>query len=142
MEKKNRVTKSQRLSDIKALLLGEEVSFGTTLNDALTTIDHELELLAKKNSGSSNGEKKLTATQVENENFKNLILDFLGSLDEESDGATCTEILQGIPELSNYQVTKVSGLIHQLCPACERHPKGTGQVVYSDIKGKRYFRLA
>ena len=67
-EKKIRITKAQRFEDIKALLTGGEVKHGTTMEIAMTVIDHELELLRKKNS--SGGDKKLTPTQQENESLK------------------------------------------------------------------------
>ena len=50
MEKAKKVTKAQRFEDIKALLTGEDVVYGTDVDTALAVIDHELELLAKKNS--------------------------------------------------------------------------------------------
>jgi hypothetical protein len=133
MEKKNRITKADRFNDIKFLLKGEIAPNGTTVDDAIIVLDHELELLAKKNSGGSNGPKKPTATQIENENLKNLICDYLR---ENPDGATCTQILKAIPELGEYQVQKVSGLVRQM------GPKGDGRVTSKEVKGKPVFMLA
>ena len=70
MEKTMRITKAMRYADLKAMLNGEAVTYGTTLADALAFIDKEVSLLAKKNSG----EKKPTKAQEENEGYKALIL--------------------------------------------------------------------
>ena len=69
--------------------------------DMVTFIDHELELLNKKSSA----ERKPTATQIENENFKKLIFNHLVELGT----AKCIKELQTdipeIAELSNQRVT-------------------------------------
>lgn len=129
MEKKIRITKAQRFEDIKALLNGEGVMYGTTIEIANDFIDHEMELLAKKNSSDS---KKLTAKQVENEHFKERIVEFLLTLSHDSKGVTCTEILKAIPEMESNQ--KVSALMTQL--------KTMGTVVAERDKGKTLFSLA
>lgn len=130
-EKKIRVTKAQRFEDIKALLNGEAVTYGTTVEVACEVLDHELELLAKKNAG---GDKKMTPTQKENEGYKEQILEFLAGLPEDSKGVTCTEILKGIPALSDFSNQKVSALVRQL--------KNAGRVVSTEVKGKALFSLA
>jgi hypothetical protein len=132
MEKVMRVTKAQRFEDIKALLTGGIATHGTTVEDAITVLDHEMELLAKKNSGSS-GEKKPTATQVANEDYKAQILEFLATIPADSDGVTCTEILKGVPALADYQVQKVAALVRQL--------KAAGRVTSKEVKGKSLFTL-
>lgn len=124
-EKKIRITKAQRFEDIKALLNGETPTYGTTLEIAMEVLDHELELLAKKNS-SGTGDKKLTETQQKNEEHKQRILEYLAGLPEDCEGVTCTEILKAIPELSEYQVQKVSALLSRL--------KLAGRV--NSVKGK------
>jgi hypothetical protein len=127
-----RVTKAQRFEDIKALLNGEAVKYGTSVEDAIKVLDHEMELLAKKNSGSSS-EKKPTATQKDNEGYKELILEYLTTIPADSDGATCTEILKGIPALGEFQVQKVSALMRQL--------RAAGRVTSKEVKGKALFSL-
>ena len=66
MEKTNktRITKAMRFEDIKAMLNGQPVTYGTTTEDAVDFIEYEVALLAKKNSGEN---KKQTKTQQENE---------------------------------------------------------------------------
>lgn len=129
-EKKIRVTKAQRFEDIKALLNGENVAYGTTIEIAVEVIDHELELLAKKNSG----DKKMTSAQQENEGYKAEILEYLRTLPPESDGVTCTDILKNVPSLSAYQVQKVASLVRQL--------KLAGMVNAKEVKGKSLFSIA
>lgn len=131
-EKKIRITKAQRFEDIKALLTGEAVTYGTTVDIAVGVIDHELELLAKKNS--STGNKKLTPTQQENEALKEQIVEFLSTLPDDSDGMTCTEILKSVPALTDFSNQKVAALVRQLT---EAH-----RIVATKKKGKSLFRMA
>lgn len=110
MEKITRITKSQRFYDIIALLNGEAVSHGTTPAIAQQFIEHEIELLAKKNAKT--GEKKLTPKQIENEGFKTRIVEHLSTLPEDSMGITCTAIWKAVPEMTSNQ--HVSSLVRQL----------------------------
>lgn len=127
MEKTTRITKAMRFEDIKALLNGQPVTYGTSIEDAVDFIDHEVNLLAKKNSGEN---KKPTKAQEENEGYKALILEFL----TDKNGVTCTDILKGVPVLSEFSNQKISALMRQLRLA--------GKVTVDEVKGKSLFRLA
>lgn len=127
MEKTTRITKAMRFEDIKALLNGQPVTYGTSIEDAVDFIDHEVNLLAKKNSGEN---KKQTKAQEENEGYKTLILEFLA----DKDGVTCTDILKGVPTLFEFSNQKISALMRQLRLA--------GKVTVNEVKGKSLFRLA
>lgn len=84
-------------------------------------IDHEIELLNKKN-----GSKKPTKTQLANEDFKAVILD---SLDGKM---TVSEINKAyLPDLS---AQRVSALVKAL--------KDEGKVKRTEIKRVAYFELA
>lgn len=131
MEKTTRITKAMRFEDIKALLNGMTAQYGTTLEDAISFIDHEVELLARKNSG---GDKKQTAAQKENEGYKGLIVEFLAGLPDDSKGVTCTEITKSIPAFKDFNNQKISALVRQL--------KLADKVVSEEVKGKSLFRLA
>jgi hypothetical protein len=89
-------------------------------------INHELELLAKKNSA----EKKPTAVQVANEGIKSAIVEGM----QENRLYTVTEIIKEIPECAELTNQRVSALLRQLydCaePAIER----------VEEKRKAYFR--
>lgn len=89
-------------------------------------IEHELELLAKKNSG----EKKPTATQKENENIKAVIVEVL------SDGVARTigEICKSNEALADLSSQKVSALVRQLV--------NDEVVIREEVKRKAYFSIA
>ena len=127
MEKTTRITKAMHFEDIKALLNGQPVTYGTTIEQAVEFIDKELGLLARKNSGEN---KKPTKAQEENEGYKALILEFLA----DKDGVTCTDVLKGVPALSEFSNQKISALMRQLRLA--------GKVTVEEVKGKSLFRLA
>lgn len=131
MEKTTRITKAMRFEDIKALLNGQPVTYGTSIEDAVDFIDHEVGLLAKKNSGEN---KKPTKTQEENESYKALILEFLATLPDDNIGATCTEIIKGVTEFEGFNPQKISPLVRQLMAA--------DKVTKTEAKGKALFRLA
>lgn len=88
-------------------------------------IDHELELLAKKNSA----EKKPTAQQVANEGIKQIILQVLtdnGGL------MTVTDVQKSCAELSELSNQKLSALLRQM--------KDDGFVEKVEDKRKSYFK--
>ena len=110
-----KMTKREMFEQIKAnyKLTAEEVKF----------IDHELELLAKKNSA----EKKPTAVQVANEGLKKAILDFMIV----GQKYTITDLMKSVPELADLSNQRVSALVRQL--------KDADLVVRTEEKRKAYF---
>ena len=110
-----KMTKREMFEQIKAnyRLTAEEVKF----------IDHELELLAKKNSA----EKKPTAVQVANEGLKKAILDFMVV----GQKYTITDLMKSVPELADLSNQRVSALVRQL--------KDADLVVRTEEKRKAYF---
>lgn len=127
---KTRITKAMRFEDIKALLNGETVTYGTTVEQAVEFIDKEMGLLARKNSG----DKKPIKTQQENEKYKVLICDFLANKPEEKKGYTCTEVIKLVPELNEFSTQKIAPLMRQL--------ENAGKVAREEVKGKTLFHLA
>lgn len=125
-----RVTKAQRFADIKAILSGEPITYGTTIDEAMGFIDNEISLLAKKNSG----EHKMTSTQAQNEVFKELIINYMCGSHIDPNGVTCSDINKGIPELTEFNNQKISSLMRQL--------KSAGRVKDHKVKGKTLFVLA
>lgn len=112
-----KMTKREMFEQIKANydLTAAEVAF----------IDHELELLAKKNSA----DKKPTAQQVANEGLKSVILETLsvnGGL------MTVTDVQKSCAELSELSNQRVSALLRQL--------KDDGKVERVEDKRKAYFK--
>ncbi len=88
-------------------------------------INKELELLAKKNSA----EKKPTATQLENNKLKEIILESLTS-----EPVTITDLIKLVPDLNNLTNQRVSALVRQLVL--------DGQVIRVADKRKTLFALA
>lgn len=89
-------------------------------------IEHELELLAKKNSG----ERKQTSTQKENEVTKSVIVEVLSN----GSAMTIGEICKADEALANLSSQKVSALVRQLVL--------DGTVTREEIKRKAYFSIA
>ena len=112
-----KMTKRDYFTQIKSHLTDEaEIAF----------IDHELELLAKKNSS----EKKPTAQQTANEGIKTAILDNMA----ENTLYTISELMKIVPECENLTNQRVSALVRQLV--------ADGLVVRTEDKRKAYFTKA
>ena len=119
--KEKKMTKRDYFTQIKAKynLTEDEIAF----------IDHELELLDRKNA-TPTGEKKLTATQMANEIIKDSILEEM----EENRLYTISEMMKALPccaELTNQKITR---LVAQLVDA--------NRVVRTEDKRKAYFSKA
>lgn len=104
-----------------ALLALAEAQNDQTLVDF---INHELELLTKKNSA----ERKPTAVQVANEGIKTAILSALSETP-----VTISELQKSAPELAELTNQRISALVRQLV--------NDGSVVRSEDKRKAYFAL-
>ena len=99
-----KMTKREMFEQIKSKyeLTADEVAF----------IDHELELLAKKNV-SSTGEKKLTPTQKANESLK---VDILNCMDEGAQYGI-DEMIKTFPCCAELSTSKVTAMMPQLIQA-------------------------
>ena len=93
-----KVTKRMRFEQIKSLVSDNE--------ELVAFIDHEIELLDKKNSRTG----KPTKTQVENETIKNTIFNILQTTNKPM---TVTQLL-ATEELNGLSNQKVSALLTQL----------------------------
>lgn len=115
MANAKKMTKREMFEQIKANyeLTAEEVAF----------IDHELELLAKKNSA----EKKPTAVQVANEGIKDAIVEGM----EVGKKYTITDLMKSVPACADLSNQRVSALVRQLVT--------DGVVVRTEEKRKAYF---
>lgn len=92
-------------------------------------IEHELELLAKKNAS---GEGKMTATQKENQELKEKILE---CMENEPDKLfTISDMLKNFPCCADLTNQRVSALVRQL--------KEDGKVIREVDKRKAFFKLA
>ena len=90
-------------------------------------VDHELELLAKKNAS---GTEKQTATQKANENIKSAILEEMAT--EPNRMFTISEMIKCFDCCKELSLPKVTALVGQL--------KSAGLVERVEEKRKAYFR--
>ena len=111
------MTKRENYAELRTLALAGARS------DLVAFIDHEVELLDKKNKAP----KKATRTQIENEAIKDRILDLLNGSVEPLTASTIGEVL-GI------SVNKASALLKQLIE--------DNSVTRTVIKRKAYFSVA
>lgn len=112
-----KMTKREMFEQIKSHLTDPvEVAF----------VEHELELLAKKNSG----DKKPTAQQVANDGIKTAIAEGMTA----NRLYTVTELIKEIPECAELTNQRVSALLRQMI--------ADGMVVKTVDKRKSYFQLA
>ena len=96
-------------------------------NDSLVAfINHEIELLDKKNST----DKKPTAQQTANEAIKTAILDNM----VEGTKYTITDLIKNVPECADLTNQRVSALVRQLVD--------DKVVIRTEDKRKAYFSLA
>ena len=94
--------------------------------DMVAFIEHELELLAKKNSA----DKKPTAQQTANEAIKSAIVEAM-----EADRLyTVTEIQKSVEACADLSNQRVSAIVRQMVEG--------GVLVREEIKRKAYFSLA
>ena len=91
--------------------------------DEKAFVEHELELLAKKNSA----EKKPTAVQVANEGIKDAILEAM----EEGKKYTITDLMKEVEACAELSNQRVSALVRQLVT--------DGSVERTEEKRKAYF---
>ena len=111
------MTKRENFAELRTLAIAGARS------DLVAFIDHEVELLDKKNKAP----KKATRTQIENEALKDRILDLLNGSVEPLTASTIGEAL-------DISVNKASALLTQL--------KEDNSVTREVIKRKAYFSVA
>ena len=120
MANEKKMTKREKFEMLKAL---SEVQANPMLTEF---IEHELELLAKKNAS----EKKPTAQQKMNEGLKQTIIDVLT---ENGGLMTVTDVQKSCAELSELSNQRISALLRQL--------KDDKMVDRVEDKRKAYFTI-
>ena len=119
-----KLTKRDRYAQLLAL---NEVKANP---DLVAFIEHEVELLARKNT--VNGEKALTPNQVQNENFKVIITEYMASAPDRL--FTVTELNKEVDVLNDLSNQRISAILRQMVDA--------GKVEKVVDKRKSYFRMA
>lgn len=114
-----KVTKREKFEMLKTM---SEVQANPML---MEFIDHELELLAKKNAS----EKKPTAQQMANEGLKQTIMDVLT---ENGGLMTVTDVQKSCEELAELSNQRISALLRQM--------RDDGKVERVEEKCKAYFK--
>jgi hypothetical protein len=119
--KTTKLTKAQKFAMLRAIPAVAE-------NPVLVEfIDHEVELLSKKNSA----EKKPTAQQTANAGIQSAILSAMSA--EPNRLFTITELIKSVPECAELTNQRVSALVRQLVDA--------GKVERTEEKRKAFFRF-
>ena len=93
-------------------------------------LEHEMELLAKKNA-PKDGAKKLTPAQEANEGIKDAIYEFLK---ERGKPMTISQMIKEVPECNGLTNQKVSALVRQMYTAMT--------IVRNEVKGVGWFSIA
>lgn len=113
-----KMTKAEMFAQIKAHLVDPaEIAF----------IDHELELLAKKNASRPN---KPTKAQAENAMLADIVLANMPA----GNALTVSEIQKAVPELAELSNQRVTAIVRSLVR--------TGAVTRTEVKGKALFTKA
>ena len=116
-----KMTKAQMFAQILA---------HTTDEGEKAFLEHEMELLAKKNA-PKDGTKKLTPAQEANEGIKSAIYDFLA---ERGEPMTISQMIKEVPECNGLTNQKVSALVRQMYLAMT--------IVRNEVKGVAWFSIA
>ena len=131
MTTNKKITKRDKFTAVLSMLNSIDptttVADGITAEELVDFVNHELELLAKKNSA----DKKPTEKQTENIGIKEVILDVLG---KNGGLMTVTDVQKSHAELAELSNQRVSALLRQL--------KDEGYVERVEDKRKAYFKLA
>jgi len=114
-----KLTKAQKFAMLRAIPAVAENAM------LVEFIDHEVELLTKKNSA----DKKPTAQQVQNAGIATAIVEGM----EPNRLYTVTEVIKSIPACADLTNQRVSALLRQLVEA--------GKVKRTEDKRKAYFSL-
>lgn len=122
MANEKKITKTQKYDMLLAL---EAVKSNPLL---VEFIEHEKELIAKKNASGGNGERKQTPQQKINEGIKTAIYAEM----VENRVYTISEMQKSLPSCADLTNQKVTNLVKQLREA--------GLVERTEDKGKAYFQ--
>ena len=120
MANTNKITKAQKFAMLKEIPAVAENAL------LMEFIDHELELLAKKNAS----DKKPTAAQVANESTKATIVEVLTA---HRKPMTVTDMMKASAELGELSNQRITTLVTQLVKA--------DTVLRTVEKGKAYFSI-
>lgn len=110
----------------KRVLFGEILANPTLNDEQKTFIQHEIELLNKKNGG----ERKPTARQIENEGLAPVILNQLAII---GSPITIADLQKSDAELAKLSNQRITSILTKLVKA--------EKVVRTEVKGRAHFAL-
>ena len=113
----------EKMTNSKALAIAIRTLDGQVSAEVIEKLGNIKASIDKKNSA----ERKPTATQVENADFKSAILNGM----EEGKAYTIGELMKSIPAIADLTNQRVSAIIRQL--------KEDGLVTREEVKRKAYF---
>lgn len=114
----------EKITNVKAL------SYILTNCELPEEVKSKVEAMKASYEKKASAERKPTATQTENANFKEAILAFLA----DGNKYTVSDMMKGIPSIAELSNQRVSAIVRQLVVS--------GEVIRVEEKRKAYFQLA
>ena len=132
MANSNKKTIIEQYEEIKAILKEN----GLLTEEKEQFLDKRIEVTAKKNASGSNGEKKLTPTQVANQGIASAIYEYLATANK---ALTISQMIKEIPTCSVLSNQKINGILSKLY-SNDKHPLANPMFVRVEEKGVAYFK--
>lgn len=110
---------------------------GLLTDERKAFLEKRIEVTAKKNASGSNGEKKLTPTQIANKGIAKAIFDYLNSTNK---ALTISAMIKEIPACADLNTSKVNGVIMNLYDR-EKKPNPNPMLIRSEEKGVAKFKV-
>lgn len=132
MANSNKKTIIEQYEEIKAILKEN----GLLTEEKEQFLDKRIEVTAKKNASGSNGEKKLTPTQIANQGIASAIYEHLATANK---ALTISQMIKEIPTCSVLSNQKINGILSKLY-SNDKHPLANPMFVRVEEKGVAYFK--
>lgn len=132
MANSSKKTIIEQYEEIKAILKEN----GLLTEEKEQFLDKRIEVTAKKNASGSNGEKKLTPTQVANQGIASAIYEYLATANK---ALTISQMIKEIPTCSVLSNQKINGILSKLY-SNDKHPLANPMFVRFEEKGVAYFK--
>ena len=110
---------------------------GLLTADRKAFLEKRIEVTAKKNASGSNGEKKLTPTQIANKGIAKAIFDYLN---ESGKSLTISAMIKEIPACADLSNQKINGILIREYNS-EKYPNANPMFVRTEEKGVAYFKV-
>ena len=131
MANSNKKTIIEQYEEIKAILKEN----GLLTKEKEQFLDKRIEVTVKKNASGSNGEKKLTPTQIANQGIAVAVHEYLATANK---ALTISQMIKEIPACSDLSNQKINGILTKLYDS-EKHPIKNPMFVRTEEKGVAKF---